>query len=196
MANKLSEEARFTLNMPLDAGKKTIDVGCFGAIRPLKNQLIQAVAAMEYADKRKLILNFHINSGRVEQQGGEPLKNIIALFKDSGHNLIKNPWLDHAQFLELVKKMDICLQVSFTESFNIVTADTISQYVPVVVSPDIDWVPEVCKADPNSTVDIINKMGIVLGHKSYVIRKTVGALNEYSRKAVKIWFEYLFPEHK
>lgn len=191
--NKISEEARFTLNLPVGHAKKTIDIGCFGAIRPLKNQLIQAFAAMTFADEHKLELNFHINSGRVEQQGGEPLKNIRSLFKDSGHTLIEHGWLSHDTFLALLAQMDICLQVSYTESFNIVTADTISQRVPVVVSHDIDWAPDVCKADPNNMSGIADKIGSVLGHKPFVVRKSIEALNEYTRKAVKEWWNFLYP---
>lgn len=191
--NKISDEARFTLNIASPRDKKTIDVGCFGAIRPLKNQLIQAFAAMELANKKKLILNFHINASRVEQKGEEPLKNIRALFKDSGHNLVEHDWLTHEQFLYLIKQMDLSLQVSYTESFNIVTADTVSQHIPVVVSPDIDWMPNICKADPNSVDDMVSKMETVLDHRSYVIRKTVDALNTYTKKAFRVWWDFLYP---
>lgn len=191
--NKISEEARYTLNLPVGHGKKAIDVGCFGAIRPLKNQLIQAVAAIEMANRNKLILNFHINGSRVEQRGEEPLKNIRALFEKSGHNLVEHSWLTHEQFLRLISQMDLSLQVSFTESFNIVTADTISQYIPVVVSPDIDWVPAICHADPNDAEDIIKKIETVLDHRSMVVRKTVDALNMYVYKATREWFHFLYP---
>ena len=46
--------------------KGVIDIGCFGAIRPMKNQLIQALASIEFAEKRNLHLRFHMNAGRVE----------------------------------------------------------------------------------------------------------------------------------
>lgn len=43
-------------------------IGCFGAIRPLKNQLIQAIAAIKYVEKyhpgEKLV--FHMNGERIE----------------------------------------------------------------------------------------------------------------------------------
>jgi hypothetical protein len=100
-----------------------IDVGCFGAIRPLKNNLIQAMAAMALADDRSKKLRFHVNGTRLEQRGEEPLKNIRALFKGTRHELVEHQWLDHYQFLEVVKSMDVGLQVSFSESFCIVAAD-------------------------------------------------------------------------
>ena len=45
--------------------KKHIDIGCFGAIRPMKNQLIQAVAAIEFGNQIGKHIKFHINSERV-----------------------------------------------------------------------------------------------------------------------------------
>ena len=45
--------------------------------------------------------------------------------------------MDHESFIELVKSMDMCLQVSFTETFNIVTADAVANSVPVVVSSEM-----------------------------------------------------------
>lgn len=194
MLNRISEEARFTLSIAAVHPKKTIDIGCFGAIRPLKNQLIQAFAAITLADQHKLILNFHINASRVEQHGDEPLKNIRSLFKASGHNLIEHGWLEHDAFLKLMAQMDLSMQVSYTESFNIVTADTISQHVPVIVSHDIDWVPEICKANPNDVMDMVDKMNTVLGHKPFVVRKTVEAINSYTRKGVRQWWDFLYPQ--
>lgn len=193
IVDRLANEARFTLNLPASRQKKTIDIGCFGAIRPLKNQLIQAFAAIELANNCKLILNFHVNAGRVEQQGEEPLKNIRALFRESGHNLVEHDWLTHDVFLELLDGMDLALQVSYTESFNIVTADAVSRRVPVVVSHDIDWMPNFCKADPNSTKDITDKMNMLLNHRSYVIRKTIDGLNVYNKRAIREWWEFLYP---
>lgn len=193
IVNKISEEARFTLNIPIERQKKTIDIGCFGAIRPLKNQLIQAFAAIALADKHRLILNFHINGSRVEQKGEEPLKNIRAVFRKSGHNLIEHPWLTHEEFLRILRDMDLGLQVSFTESFNIVTADAVSQHVPVVVSYDIDWMPDICKADPNSTEDMIAKMETLLNHRSYVINKTIDSLTKYNKKSLREWWDFLYP---
>ena len=63
-----------------------LHVGCYGAIRPLKNQLSQAVAAIRYADKTGQILVFHINATRVER-GDAELKNLRALFAGTKHVL-------------------------------------------------------------------------------------------------------------
>lgn len=52
-----------------------IDVGCFGAIRPLKNQLIQAFGAVKYAQVKKKKLVFHMNGSRLEQGRKQPQKH-------------------------------------------------------------------------------------------------------------------------
>jgi hypothetical protein len=71
--------------------KGTINIGCFGAIRPMKNHLMQAVAAIEFAEKNNLILRFHINAGRIESNGSNSLKNVKSLF---GH-IPKHHLIEH-----------------------------------------------------------------------------------------------------
>ncbi len=65
----------FNKNKPKPFFKKELNIGCFGAVRPLKNQLIQAVAAIDYADTYGKKLKFHINVKRIEGKGEPVLKN-------------------------------------------------------------------------------------------------------------------------
>jgi len=46
--------------------------------------------------------------------------------------------MEHNDFIRVVKSMDIGMQVSLSESFNIVAADFVSNGVPLVGSPDIE----------------------------------------------------------
>ena len=93
-----------------------IQIGCFGAIRPLKNQLIQAMAAMTFADNIGKTLHFHMNHSRLEQNGDNVYKNISALFQGSPHKLITHEWMLHEEFLKLIGQLDLGLQVSFSET--------------------------------------------------------------------------------
>ena len=138
-----------------------IDVGCFGAIRPMKNHLLQAMAAIQFANIHKKILRFHINDGRVEDKGEPILKNLRSLFEHIEHELIEHPWYPHNDFLNLVATMDISMQCSFSETFNIVTADAVSRNIPIVVSHEIRWVDPLCQADPNSSIDMIKALTMV-----------------------------------
>jgi len=139
-----------------------LDVGCFGSMRPLKNQLLQAVAAIDYAQQRGICLRFHINSTRQDNTSAIPvLKNIRNLFKgldNRTYQLVEHPWLERPEFLELINHMDIGLQVSLTESFNIVTADFVNQGVPVVVSEEVSWVPDWFHAEETSSDSIVRIM--------------------------------------
>ena len=125
---------------PLDKEKEFIDIACFGAIRPLKNHMVQAIAAIKYANKFNKKIRFHINSERIEMGGNPVLNNLQGLFQhlaDSNHQLIQHKWTCRDQFLDLCMKMDVGLQCNFSETFNIVSADIISQGVPIVSSKEI-----------------------------------------------------------
>jgi hypothetical protein len=115
-----------------------INIGCFGAFRQLKNHLTQAVAAIEFAEQHNFKLNFHVNAGRIEKNGSNPYKNLRALFSNlPQYNFIEHPWTSHENFIKIINCMDICMQVSFSETFNIVSADAAVCCVPLVVSEEI-----------------------------------------------------------
>lgn len=138
--------------------KAVIDVGCFGAVRPLKNHLIQATAAIKYANKVGKKLRFHINATRIENKGDEVLKNLRLLFSHLPHELVEHEWLPHDQFLDQIESIDIGLQVSYSETYNIVAADMVSRCVPVITSDQIEWVSSLFYADPNNSDEIADKM--------------------------------------
>lgn len=176
-----------------DFDKETIDIACFGAVRPLKNHLIQALAAIEFADSIGKKLRFHINSGRVEQKGDSVMKNLKELFThvaDSGHELINNEWAPREEFLELCGKMDIGMQVSFSETFNIVAADLISQGVPIVGSNEIPWLSCFYGAKPTHTKSIVNKLKLTYLIPDANIYLNQKLLNRYINKTEKIWVTY------
>lgn len=174
-----------------DQFKKTIEIGCFGAIRPMKNQLIQAFAAISFAKRMKKKLNFHINATRPEQGGQSVLKNLRALFKDTENNLIEHEWQDREVFLWVISKMDIGMQVSFSETFNVVSADFVLENVPIIVSSQIDWMPQDQQADMYSVTDMVNKLMYAYGHKTLVAHKNVFALDAYNRVALQAWKAFL-----
>ena len=149
------------LQKKLDRTGHNVWIGSLGAIRPLKNQLLQAVAAIQYAEFTGRNCHFHIND-RVEQ-GGEPvLKNIRALFANNGeHRLIEHAWRqNHEDVLHIVKSLDLSMQVSFSETFNIASADAVWQGVPIVVSDKVYWAPTQTRADPNSLQTMLRGMAL------------------------------------
>lgn len=168
-----------------------LNIGCFGSVRPMKNQLLQAISAIKFADWLDVEMNFHMNTSRLEQGGESVMKNIRALFENSRHNLIEHPWMEPPQFKELLGQMHMVMQVSLSETFNIVTADAVSVGVPVVVSPEINWIEDECYAHPNSGRDILNTMEYVWRHKRRLVLRNYFKLKNYSRKAKSAWLSFI-----
>ncbi len=165
-----------------------LNVGCFGSIRPLKNQLIQALAAIIYGTGSGHELIFHMNGARIEQSGTNNLKNITALFAETGYKLKLHPWMPHEDFLELIAEMNICLQVSLTESFNIVSADAVSMGVPLVGSKAISWLPRRSQAPVDSAEGIAEAMARA---DSTSVAMNHEALENYLTSSVSAWLEWL-----
>jgi hypothetical protein len=169
----------------------TVDIGCFGAMRPLKNHLIQAYAAIMFAEDKGYKLRFHINSNRIEMNGSNALKNLRGLFSNiTPHELVEHPWDNHENFLNLISSMHICMQVSFTETFNIVTADAISRGVPVLVSEEVSWAMSP-KADPVSSSDIAAKLNYILRNAATCVARDRAGLSKYSNDSKRKWLNYL-----
>lgn len=168
-----------------------IDVGCFGAIRPLKNHVIQAIAAIKFADKLNKKLRFHINVGRVEMKGDPILHNLQGMFAglaSQGHELVTHQWMGHAEFLEVCKQMDIGMQVSFSETFNIVAADLINNGVPVVMSNEVPWA-KIGLADPTESEEISSVMLRAWKFRCANVGYNRLGLKWYTAKTRKIWLK-------
>jgi hypothetical protein len=166
--------------------KNDLHVGCFGAIRPLKNQLIQAVAAMRLADELGKTLHFYINATRVEA-GENVLKNLRALFEGTNHGLYERRWMSHRDFLEDLKHLDIGLQVSFSETFSIVSADMVSVGLPVVTSSEVEWIANASKANSTDSSSIVCAMKTALAFGRMLVAINRAFLKDFSRLTRKIW---------
>ncbi len=180
------------LQKDYNVDKERIDIGCFGAVRPLKNHMLQAIAAIKFSESINKKLNFHINIGRVEMKGEPVMNNLRSLFQhlsERGHQLICNEWTPREEFLKLCGKMDIGLQVSFSETFNIVGADIISQGVPLVGSIEIPWFHHTFAASAQHSEEIYKKL--LLAHKGAKQNVDLNQkkLTEYTNKTCGIWLE-------
>jgi hypothetical protein len=170
---------------------ETINIACMGAIRPLKNQLSQAMAAIEFGKNMGQRINFHINANRVEQKGENTLKNLRSLFEGTANSLIEHSWYDQEDFLRFIKTMDIGMQVSLTESFNLVTADFVSQRVPIIVGEDIEWMPNFTKVVPTDYNAIVKKLKDAYKNPKCYGRRSYYKLEEYNKKAKLGWYQFV-----
>lgn len=171
---------------------KSVDIACFGAVRPMKNHYQQAIAAITFADDMDLKLRFHINGTRTEQRGENVLKNVRALFQDSKHELIEHPWMGHDDFMEVASRMDIGMQVSMSETFNIVAADFVSLGVPIVASKQIPWMLRLFTADPTNVRQIVKKLKLAYNFGWTGIHNLNRlSLSSASSSAVSAWVMWL-----
>lgn len=170
-----------------------LHIGCFGAIRPFKNQLIQALAAMKFAAEKRKLLRFHVNGTRCEQQGDSVLRNLRALFDGSGDLLIEHTWETHDQFLDTIAAMDASMSVSFSETFNIVSADAVTTSVPIVVSSEVAWASPTCYAIPTDTDDIVRVLDKVTSNpfKWMTTVANLRRLRQFDKDSVTAWKHFL-----
>lgn len=181
----------------IDYDSEYLNIGCFGAIRPLKNHLIQAIAAIEFAEKENKKLRFHVNIGRIEMKGEPVFHNLRGLFEHvytRGHNLICHKWAVRDEFLNICRSMDIGMQVSFSETFNIVGADFVSQGIPLVSSCEIPWASSLYSADPVDSKSIFNMLDRTYNSPKLNVKLNKFYLKQYSNKTKNIWEEYFSKE--
>jgi len=171
-----------------------LSIGAFGALRILKNHIQMAIGAIRVADDLGIKLRFHINdSSTIEKEGNPIKKNLIAIFNDTEHDLIINNWEHHGDFTQLVKRMDLGLQISMSESFNLTAGDFVANGIPLVGSPEISFISSFYQANPTDADDIANKIHFALRYKTWgfhLINEIL--LRKHNRQATQEWIKYLW----
>ena len=134
-------------------------------------------------------IQFHISVGRIEG-GSTVVKALDAMLTGSPHvTLVKDQWFQWPTFRQLVRSMNLLMQPSFTESFNMVTADGAAESVPSVVSDAIDWAPSDWKAEMDNANDIARVAKVLLstpnaGQEGF---KALARHNEAGMREWKRW---------
>jgi hypothetical protein len=99
--------------------------------------------------------------------------------------------MPHEEFKNYIKlNIDLGMQVSFSETYNIVGADVVDCNVPIVVSPEIQWASDFFKVDPNYCNDIVKGLKFAWKTKflgAYRLNKLGLAKN--SKEAKKVWVD-------
>jgi glycosyltransferase involved in cell wall biosynthesis len=177
----------------INTNKDIVNIGCFGAIRLLKNHLLQAFGALKFADSIGKKLHFHVNAGRIEMKGEPVINNLRGLFEQlagTGHVLINHEWVPHEGFIDLCKSMDIGLQATFSETFNIVGADLVANGIPLVGTTEIPWINKISAADPTDSDDIAAKLAVAYSYPDAVVKMNQDALARYADNNHTIWDKY------
>lgn len=173
-----------------------LHVACLGAIRPMKNHLLQALAAIQFAKEQGKSLKFHVNSSRIELHGEPILKNMRELFAIHSRTatLIEHPWLDPDRLPYLLVQLDMGMQVSLTETFNVVTADYVSAGLPVVVSKEVKWASSWGQAADDDIDDIVATMRRAWSWR-WLIRWNQWLLSRRCAVATDAWYAFCW-SHK
>jgi glycosyltransferase involved in cell wall biosynthesis len=167
-------------------------IGCFGALRPQKNVVTAAAAALEVGTRlRCQLLEFWTSGRRVEGGANTVAQAIQEMYVGVPRAELKtNDWESWPEFLDTVGAMDLLMQPSYTESFNMVTADGIARGVASVIGEAIDWAPRNWMASTDSAADIANR-SIALLHDPGAVEAGVNALIRHNNEALLNWRDFL-----
>lgn len=166
-------------------------VGAFGATRPQKNFLSAVGAAVELGHQLKADTEIWINTGRLEGGGNTILNAARELVRGLPTVQLKEAgWQTWPEFRRLIGSMHLLLQPSYTESFNMVTADGIAEGVPSVVSDAIDWAPVYWKAEVDNVFDIAH-VGRALLSDPKAPQEGLAALLAFQENGIRAWKRWL-----
>lgn len=170
--------------------KPTIRVGSFGATRPLKNHTTAGAAALMLANVLGSDLEFHVSGLRTDG-GPEVIPALQQMFAPVVRaRLVIDAWCSWPTFRKIAESMDLGIQASFTESFNITTADMADACVPSVVSEAIDWAPDAWKTQADDP-EAIARTGLYLLSDRNSGSDGKAALTAHVASASKLWTDYL-----
>jgi len=165
-------------------------IGAFGATRPLKNFMSAAGAAVEVAAQLHAELELWVSAGRTEGVAAylDAVRSMIGGLPNI--RLVESGWQSWPQFRITVRHMHLLLQPSYTESFNMVTADGIAEGVPSVVSEAIDWAPGHWKA-PCEDVHQMARVARYLLSDPHAPADGLLALQRHNRDGLDAWTQFL-----
>jgi hypothetical protein len=166
-------------------------IGGFGAMRPLKNFMSAAAAALEIASTSRADLEFWCNSGRNEAGGEVVFRAMTEMFRDVPFAQLKTVnWQTWPAFRETVRHMHLLIQPSYSESFSMVVADAVSAGVPSVISEAIEWCPDHWAADSDDVFSIA-RTGRYLIHDPNAVTDGWNALEQNNQRGIEAWKSYL-----
>lgn len=176
-------------NRPLFNGG-TLKIGAFGATRPQKNFMTAAGAAIAISKELRTRVEFWMSGGRLE--GGGVLNRAIEKLLQSQPNVDLKilTWSNWPEFLRHVETFHVMFQPSYTETFNMVTADGISRGVPSVVSEAIDWVPSNWVTHIDDALKIARTARNLITDPHAIV-DGAKALERHNKDGIQEWADFL-----
>jgi glycosyltransferase involved in cell wall biosynthesis len=166
-------------------------IGSFSAIRPLKNILTAAAAALEMGREERADLEFWLSGGRLEGGGTTIEQAIQAMYHGLPHaTVVVQPWQSWPHFRQTVAHMHLLLMPSYTESFQMVAADAIAEGVAVVGSDALYWLPRAWQATSDDA-QALARVGRTLLHHPHAGQEGLAALQAHDEQGEQAWLTYL-----
>ncbi len=166
-------------------------LGAFCATRQLKNLMSAVGAGLEVGNRLNRDVEIWISSGRDGTHAKPILQGMYALVDGlPWAKIVDNGWKSWPDFRTTIRSMDLLLQPTFSETFNVVTADGIAEGVASVVTSAIDWAPQSWWANPDDVQDIADK-AIALLNDSFAPQTGLQYLQDYINSGVGEWKNYL-----
>jgi hypothetical protein len=166
-------------------------VGAFGSLRVYKNFSTAIAASIELTQLLKCHSEIWINAGRSDGAGNVVYRTAHAWTKGlSNITLRELHWTSWPEFKRVVGAMNILMQPSYTETFNNVTADGLSEGVASVVGPSIEWAPHGWKAEPDYSSEVAATARRLL-FDPHAAKEGYHALQHYVRDGLSYWKEFL-----
>lgn len=171
-----------------------LKIGIFGATRIQKNIVSGVAAGIEIASETGAPTEIWINGNR--DDGGKKISDTV---RDAAKalcaglpnvKLIEYPWASWDAFKRVIGSMNLLMQLSYSESFNMVTADGASEGVASVVSDAITWAPKEWQAQVDD-VNNIARVGVALLNDPEAATKGFDALRKHNKQSELEWVEYL-----
>lgn len=174
------------------SAKPALDIACFGAYRPLKNHLQQALMAIRFAEGLGKTVRFHVNT-RQDSGGAPSFKNVQGVFNAlpaGSHELVLHPWEDRETFLSSLQQTDLLMQLSFSETFNIVAADATWVGRPVLASSEIPWLYPLT-GEPANHTQALKVLETIWSNKSFFVNQNRSRLRAYAERSARVWERYV-----
>jgi glycosyltransferase involved in cell wall biosynthesis len=151
----LTTIANIPARSPWSGGRLLL--GCFGAIRPLKNLATAVGACIAVSRRLNCDTVIQVSAGRQEGHGILPM--LRSMVKGLGRiTLLEGGWQSWPEFRSTVAEQNLLLQMSFTESFNMVSADGVASGIATAASPAIEWLPANWHCDPDDSQSVADKV--------------------------------------
>jgi hypothetical protein len=177
------------------APSKLLKIGSYGAVRLMKNHITAAAAALMIAVEHKKDLQFYLSVNRVENGTGV-IQSIVNMFNSVPYaNLIQTPWTDWPDFRNIIANLDLHMQLSMSETFNITTADAACAGIPTCSSEALDWVPQSWVCDIDNASEVAQK-GWHLLNDQQAGKRGLASLQDFNKMSLSKWLQWLSGDAK